>query len=95
MSPDRIRIALGEKPFRPFKIHTGDGGAVDVRSPEFAYLFPGGRTLLVSEPKSRHAREESDFVEHRLDVFLITKLTTPPVHAQRNGSKRGGSGKDK
>jgi hypothetical protein len=88
MSPERIRLALGEQPFRPFTVHTGDGGTMDVLSPEFAYLFPGGRTLLVSVPRRRAARREGEFEEHRIDVFLITKLTTPPARAHRNGGRR-------
>lgn len=88
MSPERIKLALGEQSFRPFTVHTGEGGSVDVLSPEFAYLFPGGRTLLVSVPKRRDARQEEDFEEHRIDVFLITKLTTPPAPRHRNGGRR-------
>jgi hypothetical protein len=83
MSPDRIRSVLAEQPFQPFTIHTGDGGSVDVLSPEFAYLFPGGRTLLVSVAIVPDAREEGQFREHRIDVFLITRLTSPP---QTSGS---------
>jgi hypothetical protein len=88
MSPERIKLALGEQPFRPFTVHTGDGGIVDVVSPEFAYLFPGGRTLLVSVPKRRDARQEGEFEEHRIDVFLITKLVTPPTRQHGNGKRR-------
>jgi hypothetical protein len=61
----------------------GDGGSFDVFSPEFAYLLPGGRTLLVSVPMVPEAREEGQFREHRIDVFLITRLTSPP---QKSGS---------
>ena len=79
MSPERIKVALAEKPFRPFTVHTGDGGSVGIISPEFAYLYPGGRTLLVTVPKIKTARNEEDFEEHRIDVFLITRLTTLPM----------------
>src|SRR4051812_48406832 len=78
MSPARIKEVLETKPFEPFTIHTGDGSTVDVQSREFAFLYPGGRTLHVSVPKVRNAREEEDFEEHRIDVFLITKITSPP-----------------
>jgi hypothetical protein len=83
MSPDRILRTLQEKPFQPFTIHTGDGSAVDVLSPEFAYLYPGHRTLSVSVPRVPNARDEADFEEHRIDVFLITKLTFPPQRQKR------------
>jgi hypothetical protein len=59
---------------------------VNVLSKEFAFLYPGGRTLHVSTPRFRGAAEEEDFDEHRIDVFLITKVTSPPL--QSNGSKR-------
>ena len=84
MSPDRIKQTLKTTPFQPFTVFTGDGGAVDVVSPEFAYLYPGGRTLLVSVPKKPDAKDEGDFEEHRIDVFLITKLVSPP---RRNGAQ--------
>jgi hypothetical protein len=83
MSPDRIRLALQAEPFQPFMIHTGDGSTVDVVSREFAFLYPGGRTLHVSVPRSKRAKDEEDFEEHRIDVFLITKLTTPPKRKPR------------
>jgi hypothetical protein len=77
MSPDRIRTLLNTQPFEPFTIHTGDGSEVDVLSKEFVLLYPGGRTLLVVTPNFPGAHEESDFDEHTIDVFLITKVTTP------------------
>ena len=88
MSPDRIRTVLAEEPFQPFTIHTGDGSTVDVLSREFAYLYPGGRTLHVSVPRTSRAAEEADFEEHRIDVFLITKLTSPPRRRRRGPMSR-------
>lgn len=90
MSPDRIRQLLDSRPFEPFTVYTGDGTSVNVLSQEFAYLFPGGRTLLVSVPKFRGAREEGQFEEHRIDVFLITKVILPPRREPRNGRRRAG-----
>jgi hypothetical protein len=88
MSPDRIKQILGTQPFEPFTIHTGDGSTVDVLSREFAYLKPGNRTLEVSVPLKANAKEEGQFEEHRIDVFLITKVTSPPRRPKRNGRKR-------
>jgi hypothetical protein len=87
MSPDRIKQILNAQPFEPFTIHTGDGSTVDVLSREFAYLKPGNRTLEVSVPLSAGAKEEGQFEEHRIDVFLITKVTTPPKRQRHNGRK--------
>ena len=77
MSPKRIQLLLDKQPFEPFTIHTGDGSTVDVLAREFTLLYPGGRTLRVVSPNFRGASNEEDFDEHTIDVFLITKVTTP------------------
>ena len=79
MSPDRIKQLLGRRPFEPFTVFTGDGSTVNVLSQEFAFLKPGGRTLEISVPKVKNAKEESDFEEHTIDVFLISKVVSPLV----------------
>jgi hypothetical protein len=88
MSPGRIKTFLEETPFQPFTVHTGDGKSVNVLSREFAFLHPGGRTLLIAVPMRAKAKEEADFKEHHIDVFLITKVTTPADRHKRNGHKR-------
>lgn len=90
MSPQRIKQILTTEPFEPFTVYTGDGSTVDVLSREFAYLKPGGRTLEVSVPLVKGATEEGQFEEHRIDVFLITKVVSPP---KRNGQSRGRTGR--
>jgi hypothetical protein len=87
MSPERIKQLLETKPFQPFTVVTGDGDAVDVLSREFAWLKPGNRTLIVSVPLVRAAREEGDFQDHNIDVFLITKVIQPPLR-RRTTRKR-------
>jgi len=84
MSPDRIKQLLGRRPFQPFTVVTGDGSDIDVLSQEFAFLKPGGRTLEISVPRVRNPKDEADFEEHTIDVFLISKVITP---AKRNGRK--------
>ncbi|MGA2582721.1 MAG: hypothetical protein ABSG31_05540 [Tepidisphaeraceae bacterium] len=88
MSPDRIKQILNTEPFEPFTIFTGDGSTVDVLSREFAWLKPGNRTLEVSVPMVANAKDEGQFEEHRIDVFLITKVTTPPRRTRKNGNRR-------
>jgi hypothetical protein len=88
MSPDRIKQLLNTRPFEPFTVFTGDGSNVNVLSHEFAYLHPGGRTLLVSVPKVRGAKDEGQFEEHRIDVFLITKVVSPARRSSHNGGRR-------
>ena len=83
MSPDRIKQLLGRRPFQPFSVVTGDGSSVSILSQEFAFLKPGGRTLEISVPKVRNAKDESDFDEHTVDVFLITKVITPIPSGRR------------
>jgi hypothetical protein len=77
MSPSRIRTFLDDKSFKPFTVYTGNGNAVDVISREYVFLHPGGRTLTVAVPRKKNAKEEEDFQEHNIDVFLITKVVTP------------------
>ena len=89
MSPERIRQILDTQPFEPFAVHTGDGSTVNVLSREFAFLKPGNRTLLVSVPLVKNARVEAEFEEHSIDVFLITKVTTP---IKRTGPSRRRNG---
>jgi len=90
MSPDRIRQLLDTKPFQPFTVYTGDGGSIDVLSREFAWLMPGGRTMIVSVPIVADAKQEGEFEVHNIDVFLITKVATPASRKGRNGRRRAG-----
>ncbi|HEY8667561.1 MAG TPA: hypothetical protein VIL86_12905 [Tepidisphaeraceae bacterium] len=93
MSPMRIKQLLDTEPFQPFTIYTGDGSTVDVLSREFAWLKPPGRTLIVSVPLVRHPRQEEQFEDHSIDVFLITKAVSPP-RRNGNGRSRGKSSKN-
>jgi hypothetical protein len=69
---------------------TGDGSSVNVLAKEFAFLYPGGRTLRVVAPRFKGATEEEDFDEHTVDVFLISKVVTPPMKlASRRPGKKG------
>jgi hypothetical protein len=84
MHPRFIREALEKQPFDPFVVITGDGDRVKVMSKEFAHLHPSGRTLFINEPKGRPTDRVEDYIDHTIDVFLITKITTLP----KNGGKR-------
>jgi hypothetical protein len=88
MSPARIKQLLEVQPFQPFTVVSGDGSEVDVLSREFAWLKPPGRTLIVSVPLVRDAKDEGQFQDHNIDVFLITKVVTP---AKRSALGRGKS----
>jgi hypothetical protein len=83
VSPARIKQFLDNKPFQPFTIQAGDGSMVNVLSREFAWLKPGNRTLVVSVPLTPRAKEEGQFEEHNIDVFLVTKVITPARRGRR------------
>lgn len=77
MTVERIRAMLDEKPFRPFEIYTSDGKVVRVRSADFAWVHPNGRTMYVCpDPKKD--------VDQVVDVLHVTKLAYPA----RNGKGR-------
>lgn len=66
MTREELRKVLTASPFRPFRIHLGDGRALEVPHPDFAALHPTGRTLVVFGPKE----EPFEIV----DVMLITSI---------------------
>jgi hypothetical protein len=72
MAPDQVREALRTLPFRPFSVQIAGGKRVPIKHPDYAWLSPSGRTLVVST-------NDSDSME-MIDVFLITNLSF-------NGSK--------
>jgi hypothetical protein len=80
MTVQRLEAMLKEQPFRAFDIHTSDGEVVRVRSPEFAWLHPSRRVILVATSKSED-REEI------IDLLHITKLSRPDGG---NGKSRRG-----
>ena len=74
MAPAVIKHALEQKPFRPIRVVTGDGSAFDIKSREFCYLSPKGRTLVVfSGGGDANGNDEG---VQLVDVFLITRLQT-------------------
>jgi hypothetical protein len=75
---ERIRAMLGERPFRPFSIHTSDGQVVTVRAPDFAWVHPSGRTMYVCPDPDVDADEV-------IDLLRVTKLAT--------GVRNGGGGR--
>jgi hypothetical protein len=70
------------QPFRPFEVRLADGQQIRIDHPEWAFLSPGGRTLMVYE---RGQDEHFQMV----DVRLIT--TVEPVRGNgRKGRRRAG-----
>lgn len=65
---ERIRMMLGERPFRAFTVHTSDGQVVTVRDSNFAWLHPFGRTMYVCPDPSADTEEV-------INVLHVTKLS--------------------
>lgn len=78
MMTERIRSMLEERPFRPFVIHTSDGKAVTVKSPDFAWIHPAGFTMYVCPNPEVDADEV-------INLHQVTKLATG---VQNGGRKR-------
>jgi hypothetical protein len=74
VAPGALRQILEQKPFRPVRVFTGDGSVFDIKSREFCFLSPKGRTLVVFGGEGQNDDNDEDF--RLVDVFLITKLET-------------------
>lgn len=79
MTIARIMSKLDERPFRPFDIQTADGTTVTVRSPDFAWIHPKGRTMYVCPDPDLDA-------DQVIDLGHVTKLTYG--QQQSNGRRR-------
>ena len=66
---DRLKTMLDERPFEPFDIHTSDGDVIRVKSADFAWIHPFGRTMYVCTNPDVDADEV-------IDLRHVTKLTT-------------------
>lgn len=89
MSPDRFKTFINADPFQPFTILKGDGEQVDVVSRQLVLLYPGGRTAHVVAPKFPGAKDESDFEDHYIDVFLVTDIVKPARQTNGKHKRRG------
>jgi hypothetical protein len=66
MTTDQVKEAYRARPFRPFRLHLADGDTIPVKSPEFMWMTPGGRTVFVSQG--------GDAAEI-IDLLLVTKIS--------------------
>jgi hypothetical protein len=65
MTTEQLKALHEARPFRAFTIHLADGTNVPVKSPEFLWRTPGGRTIFVSQ---------GDEDVTIIDLLLVTKL---------------------
>ena len=79
MTTAEVRSLHQAKPFRPFTIHLADGEKLPVKSPEFLYITPAGRTIVVS-----HDDGEMSIV----DLLLVTQITTGNGRAKRRKAQK-------
>jgi hypothetical protein len=85
MSPKRFDTFVSADPFEPFTIVKGDGEEVNVMSPKLVLVYPGGRTVHVVAPRFAGAKDEEDFEDHYIDIFLVTDIVKP---VRRRGNRR-------
>ncbi|HEY3243085.1 MAG TPA: hypothetical protein VGM03_07010 [Phycisphaerae bacterium] len=73
MTIEQIRKARETRPFRPFTLRTGGGREIPVPHPEFLFITPPDRTIIVSDSQGA--------------VELIDLLLVESLHFE-NGVKR-------
>jgi hypothetical protein len=61
MTFETVKEHLERRPFVPFTVHVSDGDKLGIRSPEYAYLHPRQRYLLIAP---------SDVNELQFDRFV-------------------------
>ena len=66
MTSDQVRTLHQAKPFAAFTLNLADGEKIPVKSPEFMWITPGGRTVFVSQ---------GDEKVSIIDLLLVTQLT--------------------
>ncbi len=69
MSPGEIRSALKASPFRPFTIHLADQRSFLVPHPEYAYVHPKGRFVIVTQDDGSY---------DLADMLLVTGIHVTP-----------------
>jgi len=74
---EKIRKALKAAPFQPFRLHLADQRKVDVFHPEFAWVLPNHRHVMVVSPIDQDTTET-------IDVGLAVSLTPLPDNASND-----------
>jgi hypothetical protein len=74
MTIEQLRSAHRAVPFRPFTIHLADGRSLQVPHPDFLFITPAGRTVIV-------AHEDDSF--SIIDLLLVTEIKVGPSQPAR------------
>ena len=78
MTVNQLNEVLHAQPFRPFKIHMGDGRAFLVKHRDFISRSQSGRTVIV------HTGDDGFSI---LDMLLVTELEVPGNTRRSRGSR--------
>jgi hypothetical protein len=66
MTIEKLEELLRSKPFHPFRVFTSDGDSFDVKSREFVWRTPGGRTVYIASGVGEQVQI--------IDWFLVSKV---------------------
>lgn len=75
MGPDEVRAWLGQRPFRPFRLHLTNGVTFDIRHPDQAVV--GRRTVVLSRPVA--ASQSGADVERDVEIALLHITHLEPI----------------
>ncbi len=65
MTIQQLRATHKAVPFQPFNVHMADGGVFHVPHPDFLFMSPTGRTVIICQ-------EDDEF--SILDLLLMTEI---------------------
>lgn len=68
MTTEGLRAYHLARPFRPFTLHLADGRSFRVEHPEFLAVTGGGRTIIVTFPRSERVE--------MIDLLMVTSIST-------------------
>lgn len=74
MTIQQLRAAHKATPFRPFNVHMADGRHFNVPHPDFLFMSPSGRTVIICQ-------EGEEF--SILDLLLMTEIEMIPANPSR------------
>ena len=74
MTVQQLRAAHRATPFRPFTVHMADGRSFHVPHPDFLFMSPTGRTVIICQ-------EDEEF--SILDLLLMTEIQLAQANTSR------------
>ncbi len=74
MTIQQLRTAHKAAPFRPFTVQMADGRSFHVPHPDFLFMSPSGRTVIVCQ-------EEDEL--SILELLLMTEIKMDPANTTR------------